>query len=138
MHTEENTGERDDIACGWCGADESDFRRNGTIYETGPDGEIYVTGRDQEAHNYFDARCSSCGWQPLHMSNVPAPWTRQEGKKELYLEGVDQGKVLAYINMLHRLIADQDPECECRICEGVRNIPPYPESERLMPPPEYL
>ena len=135
MNSKQNTGDRVAIGCAWCGADESDFRGSGVIYETGPYGEIYVTGRDQETHNYFDARCSNCGWQPLHLSNVPAPWAQQEDRKELYLEGVGQGKVLAYINMLHSLIADQDPECECRICEGVRKTPPYPEAERLMPIP---
>ena len=138
MNTEQNTGDKVAIGCAWCGADQREFQRSGERYETGPDGEIYVTGRDQETHQYFDARCSKCGWQPLHMSNVPAPWVRQEDRKELYLDRVDRGKVLAYINMLHGLIADQDPECECRICEGIRNISPYPESERLMPPPEYL
>ena len=138
MNTEQNSGDRVTIHCAWCGADEREFARKGRTYETGPHGEIYVTRRDQETHHFFDARCNNCGWQPLHMSDIPAPWGWEEDKKELYLEGVERGKVLAYINMLHGLIADQDPECECLICEGVRKIPPYPESERLMPPPENL
>ena len=138
MNTELNSGDRVTIHCAWCGADGSKFARTGSTFETGPHGETYVTGRDQETHYYFDGRCNNCGWRPLHLSDAPAPWEWEEDKKALYLEGVEQGKVLARINMLHRLIADQDPECECYICESVRKIRPYPEPERLMPPAEYL